>query len=189
MSGSGSVPKSDADIALDIANKLVKKGIKVVALDFDQTIVSVHTSGCWKQGSVKLTSHVRPCFRHLIPKLMEAGLRVAVVTYSMQSGLISDVLNSALKDCDTNRIVIKTSSKDWEGESCAETLGKQQHIASVLTDLYNEDHTNIIQSNEILLLDDDMDNVTVAVNFGHKAFAITDNVSLESLCRYVNNAL
>ena len=40
--------------ARKVIEYLVTKGIKVLALDFDKTIVDVHTAGFWRQGTVKL---------------------------------------------------------------------------------------------------------------------------------------
>ena len=84
--------------AQEVVTGLANKGVKVLALDFDKTIVDVHTAGVWKGGSAKLAEHVRPCFR----ALMEAALSskeemfVSVVTYSMQPSLIKEVLKFAL---------------------------------------------------------------------------------------------
>ena len=75
---------------------LFRKGIKVLALDFDKTIIDIHTSGFWRQGTPKLVEHVRHCFRLLITAALESKMHVCVVTYSMQPGLIRDVLQLSL---------------------------------------------------------------------------------------------
>ena len=85
------------NIARSIVSTLERKGIKLLALDFDKTIVSVHTAGHWRQGTPKLAEHVRPCFQALIKEaLLSPNIQVCVVTYSMQPTLIHDVLKMAL---------------------------------------------------------------------------------------------
>ena len=91
-----SVLSAEDQLAKDVVRELVEKGIKLLALDFDRTIVSVHTAGYWKQGTQKLVEHVRPCFRALMKEALESNLHVCVVTYSTQIALIKDVLKMAL---------------------------------------------------------------------------------------------
>ncbi len=78
--------------AKKIIELIVSKGIRVLALDFDKTIVDVHTAGYWRQGTMKLAEHVRPCFEALIRAALPTDLHLCVVTYSMQPSLIRDVL-------------------------------------------------------------------------------------------------
>ena len=91
-----SVLSTEDQLAKNVVRELVEKGIKLLALDFDRTIVSVHTAGYWKQGTQKLVEHVRPCFRALIKAALESSIHVCVVTYSTQIALIRDVLRLAL---------------------------------------------------------------------------------------------
>ncbi len=91
------LPESaDFEQAKKIINELVTKGIKVLALDFDKTIVDIHTAGFWRQGTQKLADRVRPCFEALIRAALPTQLHVCVVTYSMQPNLIRDVLRTVM---------------------------------------------------------------------------------------------
>ena len=66
--------------------------------------------------------------------------------------------------------MIRANSKDWAGsaaESSLLNLGKQQHIAWCVTELYDQKHI-IVQPHEILLIDDDGENVALAQEFGHQ---------------------
>ncbi len=87
-------PLKEEDVrnAKKIVDLLIAKGIKVLALDFDKTIVDVHTAGYWRQGTLKLAEHVRPCFEALIRAALPTELHLCIVTYSMQPNLIRDVL-------------------------------------------------------------------------------------------------
>lgn len=80
-----------------LVESLVKNcGVKLLALDFDRTIVSIHTAGYWQGGVENLVQHVRPCFRKLIRAALKSTLHVAVVTFSMQTDLIRQVLRAVL---------------------------------------------------------------------------------------------
>jgi len=88
---------SDRFIASSAATAFVRRGVKLVALDFDQTIVDIHTGGAWRGPSSSLVPHVRPCFKALIEAVLaESRLHLCVVTFSTQPGLIEDVLKAAL---------------------------------------------------------------------------------------------
>ena len=88
--------RNEVGLARSVVASLSRKGVKLLALDFDKTIVSVHTSGFWRQGTPKLAEHVRPCFKALIKATLESNLNVCIVTYSMQPQLIQDVLKHVL---------------------------------------------------------------------------------------------
>lgn len=76
---------------------VVNNKIQLVALDFDKTILDVHTGGRWKHRSQELVPHVRPEFVCLIQQLLEQeDMQVAVATFSTQKDLIRRVLQKAL---------------------------------------------------------------------------------------------
>lgn len=75
---------------------LHKKGIKLLAVDFDKTIIDIHSGGMWDEGVDKLALHVRPCMRDLMETASNKGLFVAIVTYHRQSWLIKEVLQKVL---------------------------------------------------------------------------------------------
>ena len=55
--------KEDKTKIDSFVSALKKKGITLVALDFDQTIIDIHSGGTWHESVDKLVPHVRPCFR------------------------------------------------------------------------------------------------------------------------------
>mmetsp|Transcript_18144 Transcript_18144/g.33524 ORF Transcript_18144/g.33524 Transcript_18144/m.33524 type:complete len:755 (+) Transcript_18144:399-2663(+) len=67
-------------------------GIKMLALDFDNTFVDTHTKGAWAYSSRELQGHIRPLFRSLIPAIFKQGLVLSIVTFSPQVDLIKDLL-------------------------------------------------------------------------------------------------
>lgn len=88
---------SDAE-CVAIADGLVRFGIQCLALDFDQTLVGVHTHGEFDGCSADLAASVRPFFRALVPLCASRGIVVAVVTFSSQVVLIADVLHRCFPD-------------------------------------------------------------------------------------------
>ena len=85
--------------AKSVISTLREKGIKLLALDFDKTIIDIHTGGAWRGPSTKLFDHVRPCMKALLEAaLVHQGLEVCIVTYSTQPGMIEDVLRGTLSN-------------------------------------------------------------------------------------------
>ena len=81
-------------------------------------------------------------------------------------------------------MVIRTNADDWAKP--VTFLGKQQHIAWLVTELFNRDHV-MIQAHEILLLDDDIENVKLAAEFGHQTYEVPEDVTLDRISEFVNN--
>ena len=82
-------------------------------------------------------------------------------------------------------MVIRTNAEDWAQKQVT-FLGKQQHIAWLVTELFNRDHV-MIQAHEILLLDDDIKNVQLAEEFGHQAYEVPEDVTLDLISEFVND--
>lgn len=109
-----------------IVQNLLASGIRLVAVDFDLTILNVHTRGFWQFTSKMLATRVRPCFQQFLTVAVNSELHVAVVTQSPQVSLIQEVLEQTLPDCDTGRIVIRGADGSWkmlkgvskEGRTC-----------------------------------------------------------------------
>ena len=75
---------------------LNKKGIKLLALDFDQTLIDIHSGGVWNESVEELVQHVRPCMKDLLEIASNKGLFVAIVTYHRQDWLIKDLLTKVI---------------------------------------------------------------------------------------------
>lgn len=63
-----------------------RAGIKLLAIDFDLTLIDVHTEGCWTGSAAALASRVRPCIKEVVDEALGSGIHVAVVTFSSQVG-------------------------------------------------------------------------------------------------------
>ena len=98
-----------------MVQKLLSLSIKLVAVDFDKTIINVHTGGNWQFTSKSLVSRVRPSFKQFFAAMLNSSdLHVAVVTHSPQIPLIREVLEQALPDCDTSRIHYRGTDGKWK---------------------------------------------------------------------------
>ncbi|KAJ7337268.1 hypothetical protein OS493_010125 [Desmophyllum pertusum] len=164
-----------------MVQKLVSLGIKLVAVDFDLTIVNVHTRGCWQFTSKSLVSRVRPSFKQFfIAALNCSDLHVAVVTLSPQIPLIREVMEQALPESNTSRIHYRGTDGKWKEVKGVTKEGKQQHIESVLNQI-EKDHKVRIKSKEVILLDDDETNISVARSCKLRTLLIKGDDSLDEL--------
>ena len=75
-----------------LVKALVEKGMKLVAVDFDQTFITVHSGGVWKDSVDKLIEHIRPCIKELVEHCLERGIHVCIVTYFVQPWVIKEML-------------------------------------------------------------------------------------------------
>jgi hypothetical protein len=88
--------------ARDIILGIQRKNIKLLAIDFDNTFLSIHTSGYY-QGTVdSLLEHIRPTFMYFIQEILDASsfgqtLHVCIVSFSSQEQLIRKLLRLAFK--------------------------------------------------------------------------------------------
>ena len=89
--------------------------IKLVAIDFDLTIVNVHTRGSWQFTAKALASRVRPTFKQFLAAALKCNdLHIAVVTQSPQVSLVREVLGEALPESNTDRVHIRGTDGKWK---------------------------------------------------------------------------
>ncbi|CAL1527901.1 unnamed protein product [Lymnaea stagnalis] len=202
-------PSKQARAKLDsFVVALTKKGIKLLALDFDKTIIDIHSGGMWNEGVDKLASHVRPCMRDLMEVASHKGLFVAIVTFHRQEWIIKEVLLKVLPKKVAKKIYIQANTIDFmqkqrtssvgTSEPCnaavstsatspstvvrvfmPELNGKQAHIEAVIAAIHR-DYNVTLKKNEIILMDDDINNVRIASCHGHYAFQVQQNVDYNS---------
>ena len=86
----------EVGIAL-LVSTLQKKGIQLVAVDFDQTFISFHSGGVWKDSVDKLVSKVRPCIRDLMQTCLDRDLHVCIVTYFLHPWVIRELMQKVFR--------------------------------------------------------------------------------------------
>merc|ERR1711860_132462 len=157
---------------------LKKKGITLVALDFDQTIIDIHSGGTWRESVDKLVPHVRPCFRDLMEASVKSDLYTAIVTYHRQDWLIKDLLHKIMPKKVAEKIYVQANTpafmKVLHTKECPFN-GKEAHIASIIQQIM-KDHGKTVKDREVILLDDDMDNIRTAASSGQFAIQVQQNV-------------
>ena len=134
--------------------------INFLAIDFDQTMIDVHTGGRWKESVTELAQHLRPLFLHLVPIATQHNIRIAIVTFSPQTKHIREVLEHAFPTI-SDIIPIRGNDRTWSYEGNGMKLGKQQHMASAVEELLQKTALGVtdVTKNSTLLIDDDARNI------------------------------
>lgn len=179
---SSSTTQQDAcQASIDI---LSKAGVNLLALDFDQTIVDTHTGGRWPDTAEELHGHVRTEFRQLVVHLLlhppSPPIHVVIVTFSGQVDLIQNVLELVLAssgsctkaqahDIISQQVIIRGRDHSWKYEGNGMKEGKQPYMASAAEELHHKHDGLEITRRSTLLIDDDPDNVRLALQDGTRA--------------------
>ena len=66
--------------------------MKTIALDFDKTLIDIHTYNNWNSSIEELSKHIRPMFHNLIYIWANKGYNISIVTFSNQTHIIKEVL-------------------------------------------------------------------------------------------------
>lgn len=135
-------------------------GINFLALDFDQTILDIHTGGNWKGSLEELFPHIRPVYAQLIVAALTNQMEVAIVTFTCQTKFVRGVLDyifsvgleEGFMDPQTlesigvmtgigntvdtsHRIPIRGGDRSWKYNGMGSVEGKQPHMASAVEEL------------------------------------------------------
>lgn len=135
-----------------VAN-LVAQNFALLAIDFDQTLVSVHTGSYCKMKPSVLAKKVRRFFPELLSQALAAGLHVVVCTNSKQVELIREALNISIPEVNLEAVMIGLSAEHGLPRG---SPGKQDHLRSALEWFEIE---SMVQA---CLLDDTEENLTLA---------------------------
>lgn len=163
-------------VSLDQAmERLEALGINLLALDFDQTILSVHTGGRWQGSTEELLPFVRPIFADLMREVVKNNssnnnpIQVAVVTYTGQIHLVRAVLEAMVGVPAAERIPIRGNDRSWVYSGAGSLDGKQPHMASAVEELVTTNPGIHITKLSTLLIDDDRKNIRHALKEGTRA--------------------
>lgn len=137
-------------------------------MDFDQTIISIHTGGRFKGSIAELSSYVRPLFIDLIRLAYANGIKIAVVTFSPQVDHIARVLENLFPEF-AHEIVIRGRNGSFHYEGNGMKQGKQPFMASACEELLTKNREMNISKNTTLLVDDDSNNIRLALSDGVRA--------------------
>ena len=152
---------------VQMCEDLRRAGVRLICADFDLTFIGIHTGGVWQKTPEALSKTVRPCLRDLLGAALESGLHVAVVTFSPQGKLISEVLASAFPTA-SKRIIVRALDRSWRYDGDGNADGKLPHVASVVEDISLARGETLAKKN-VMLIDDDAKNIEKALNTGINA--------------------
>ncbi|GKY91936.1 hypothetical protein MPSEU_000165200 [Mayamaea pseudoterrestris] len=176
-------------------SKFQELGINLVAIDFDCTIVDIHTHGTWTKSVAELVEHVRSEFRLLLQACCEHDIQVAIVTFSGQTKLVQSVVETVVGfDYFASHVVVRGRDRSWTYQGNGMHQGKQHFIASAVEELEHklqaqrrrrlllaangetshgsdQDNASIrrIHKNTTVLIDDDTNNIKCALMDGTRA--------------------
>ena len=144
--------------------------INFLAIDFDQTMIDIHTGGRWQGTIPELTEHMRPLFLHLVPQATQRNIRIAIVTFSPQTKHIREVLDSAFPTI-SELIPIRGSDQTWKYVGKGKEMGKQARMASAAEELMAKPALGVadVGKNTTLLIDDDPNNIRHSLKDGTRA--------------------
>jgi len=140
-------------------------------LDFDQTIIDIHTGGRFKGTITELASHMRPMFSHLIKSAHASGIKIAIVTFSPQTQQIAQVMELHFPEF-AHEIIIRGRDHSFRYEGNGMQQGKQPFMASAVEELLTKYGDMTITKNTTLLVDDDPNNIKLALNDGCRAILL-----------------
>lgn len=151
-------------------NCLIKKNIKLICIDFDNTLLSISTYGKWDDTASKLATYVRGSFILFINNCIKKNINVAIVTFSNQHQLVKDVLQIIFKE-NSKKINVKSTLIRYSPKTrfCSKVLKnnkiklqrKVPMMISVIYDIYKNNKV-VIPVNSVLLIDDDASNINTA---------------------------
>ncbi|CAM9720640.1 unnamed protein product [Chrysoparadoxa australica] len=117
-----------------ILKHLKEQQINFLALDFDLTVIKLHTGGRWPGTPEELADEIRPFFTYFIPAAIAMGFYLAIVTFSPQTTMIKHVMRIAFPQ-HSEQIPIRGEDSSWQYEGQGSTKGKQAHMASAVEEI------------------------------------------------------
>ncbi|CAB9515557.1 expressed unknown protein [Seminavis robusta] len=152
-------------------NLILEKRIQLVAIDFDKTLIDIHTGGLWRHAASDLVPHVRPELQCLLYECVKRGIPLAVTTFSSQKTLIQLVTDTSLRQFAHSRNAMHQPSNIpvFGGGIFLDGLdeGKQSQLAAAM-EHFSEHRLGdgTIAASGVVLIDDDEDNIRVAKEDG-----------------------
>ena len=155
-------PVSAQQVA-ETVTALLRAGTAMLALDFDQTIATIH-SGCLDPyTAIHLSTHVRPVFLLLLQEAHDQGLKVAIVTFSSRPDMQLEALAHVLPEEVVAALVMRAEDDSWHRPDGVPDMGKNCHMASAALEmgLISESEGLFCEQmgcGRVVLVDDDADN-------------------------------
>jgi hypothetical protein len=174
-----------------IVGRMRRHGIRLLALDWDLTVLDCHTKNKWWGPAEELAKHIRPLFKHLMEQAIAAEITVAIVTFSEQTRYIRDALGHAVQG--GSGIIVRGGDGSWDSTEIFDcyfdrdlvltddenpghnTYGKLPHLASAMREVERRTGGVAIERDDLLLVDDDHHNIMIAGAQQLKTVRFRDN--------------
>ena len=138
------------------ARHIKRQNIQLLALDFDLTVIDLHTGGRWKGTPEELSKHLRPEIQCLLNSAFNQKIDTAIVTFSTQIDLIGNVTGQ----------IFPGQHIPVHGWYTAND-GKQAHLAKAINDINAANGNKNISNDTTILIDDDKRNIKIARKDGY----------------------
>ena len=167
-----------------VVEGLKRKNVKLLALDFDQTLTDIFTS-TYNYSAAQVAQRIRPVFVTLIKECMIKNIVVAIVTFSSGTEVIARAMELKLSisisseygRLEDGEILLRGLDDTWSKPNvtvlptCWQTLkfnGKLGHIAAIVRQLNSKGtffspRGLLIRPSEILYFDDDLKNCEFSI--------------------------
>eukprot|EP00944_MAST-04C_sp_MAST-4C-sp1_P014720 g14720.t1 len=167
-----------------VVEGLKRKNVKLLALDFDQTLTDIFTS-TYNYSAAQVAQRIRPVFVALIKECMIKNIVVAIVTFSSGTEVIARAMELKLSisisseygRLEDGEILLRGLDDTWSKPNvtvlptCWQTLkfnGKLGHIAAIVRQLNSKGtffspRGLLIRPSEILYFDDDLKNCEFSI--------------------------
>jgi len=156
-------------------------GVRMVAIDWDQTFLRCHTKSQWYGSASELQKLMRQEFCTLVRAAHRHGLYVSIVTFSEQVPLIEEVMTIAFPNIASGPrpIIVRGNCDTWTKVAASSypwcpceqrDRGKVPHILSAI-DALPKDRLDIPKrAQNVVLIDDDVRNIEIAALCNFHAF-------------------
>ena len=169
-----SIPSDIRRIVVDV---LKPQGVKLLAVDFDMTLIEKHTQSKYSGSVLALSKKTRFPVKVLVKECLANGIKVGVVTFSSQKDVVQGVVDAAFGPTAASKLRLKCHDDTWwlppltqlppAWKFTSHAL-KLEHILSLVHDVYVE-CKQALRPENVLLLDDDLASVRLARKEGVKA--------------------
>jgi len=156
---------------LKLVTAIKRQNVSLLAIDWDNTLLGIHTKSDWYGTAKELEMHIRPKFRKLVHIAHAEGIRISIVTFSEQLEMVREVLRIAFPRIESGPrpCIIRGngSCDDWtvsephpDIPAELKLVGKVPHMLSAMEAL-PACVPRIPQ--RVVLIDDDHHNITTAM--------------------------
>ena len=183
MNPGDEVTDSTRQILKDFVGLLVRQNVKLLCLDFDLTVLSIHTGGVCVPSN-----KCRPVFIELFKEAAKVGLKTCITTFHPKHDDVRNEVASAVGIDPSTLVVVGSSnvpnSQDWMFD------GKIPHIKQAWKLVYQKEDQYELAANVSLdatfLIDDDDNNVANARRKGVHSVHLDPEENLEHFLQSIS---